>query len=72
MATVGNTYLTLKDMYSQMEGEGKVTATIIDLFVQSNAILEDAVTLECNDGTTHKTTVRNGLPDPEFRKFIKV
>ena len=29
MATVGNTYLTLKDMYSQMEGDGKVTATII-------------------------------------------
>lgn len=70
MATVGNTYLTLKDMYNQTEG-GKVTATIIDLFVQSNALLEDAVTLECNDGTTHKTTVRNGLPEPEFRKFYQ-
>lgn len=71
MATVGNTYLTLKDMYSQMEGDGKVTATIIDLFVQSNTILEDAVTLPCNDGTSHKTTVRNGLPEPEFRKFYQ-
>ena len=71
MATVGNTYLTLKDMYSQMEGDGKVTATIIDLFVQSNVLLEDAVTLECNDGTSHKTTVRNGLPDPGFRKFYQ-
>ena len=71
MATVGNTYLTLKDMYSQMEGEGKVAATIIDLFAQSNVILEDAVTLECNDGTSHKTTVRNGSPDPEFRKFYQ-
>jgi len=71
MATVGNTYLTLKDMYSQMEGDGKVTATIIDLFVQSNTLLEDAITLECNDGTSHKTTVRNGLPDPEFRKFYQ-
>ncbi len=71
MATVGNTYLTLKDMYSQMEGDGKVTATIIDLFVQSNTILEDAVTLPCNSGTFHKTTVRNGLPEPEFRKFYQ-
>lgn len=71
MATVGNTYLTLKDMYSQMEGDGKVTATIIDLFAQSNTLLEDAVAIECNDGTSHKTTVRNGLPEPEFRKFYQ-
>ena len=71
MATVGNTFPTLKDMYSQMEGDGKVTATIIDLFVKSNAILEDAVTLECNNGTSHKTTVRNGLPEPQFRKFYQ-
>lgn len=71
MATKGNTYLTLKDMYSQMEGDGKVTATIIDLFAQSNVILEDAITVECNDGTSHKTTVRNGCPEPEFRKFYQ-
>lgn len=70
MATVGNTYLTLKDKYSQMEG-CQVTSTIIDLFAQSNVIIEDAITLECNDGTTHKTTVRNGLPEPEFRKFYQ-
>lgn len=71
MATVGNTFPTLKDMYSQMEGDGKVTAAIIDLFVESNVILEDAVTLECNNGTSHKTTVRNGLPEPQFRKFYQ-
>lgn len=70
MPTVGNTFLTLKDKYAQTEG-GKVTATIIDLFVQSNTILEDAVTLPCNDGSSHKTTVRNGLPEPEFRKFYQ-
>lgn len=70
MATVGSTYLTLKDKYSQMEG-GKVTSSIIDLFVQNNVMLEDAITLECNDGTSHKTSVRNGLPEPEFRKFYQ-
>ncbi len=71
MATIGKSYLTLKDMYSQMEGDGKVTATIIDLFMSSNAILEDAVAVECNDGTSHKTTVRNGLPSPQFRNFYQ-
>lgn len=71
MATVGNTYPSLKDYYSQLEGDGKITSTIIDLFVQSNPMLEDAVAVECNDGTSHKTTVRNGLPDPQFRKFYQ-
>lgn len=71
MATIGQNYLTLKDMYSQMEGDGKVTAAIIDLFMSSNAILEDAIAVECNDGTNHKTTVRNGLPQPQFRQFYQ-
>ena len=53
MATIGKNFLTLKDMYSQMEGDGKVTAAIIDLFVSSNAILEDAIAVECNQGTSH-------------------
>ena len=39
MATIGKNFLTLKDMYSQMEGDGKVTAAIIDLFMSSNEIL---------------------------------
>lgn len=71
MATIGKNFLTLKDMYSQMEGDGKVTAAIIDLFVTSNAILEDAIAVECNEGTHHKTTVRNGLPAPQFRQFYQ-
>ena len=71
MATIGKSYLTLKDMYSQMEGDGKVTATIIDLFKTSNVLLEDAIAVECNDGTSHKTTVRNGLPSPQFRNFYQ-
>ena len=71
MATIGQNYLTLKDMYAQMEGDGKVTAAIIDLFMSSNAILEDAIAVECNQGTSHKTTVRNGLPQPQFRQFYQ-
>jgi len=68
MAVVGQTYLTLKDKIAQTV-DGKVTSTIIDLLSQSNVLLEDAVVRECNEGSTHKTTVRNGLPEVEFRKF---
>lgn len=71
MATKGNTFPTLKDYYSQLDGKGNITSTIIDLFVKTNPMLEDAVTIECNDGSTHRTTVRNGLPEPEFRKFYQ-
>lgn len=67
---VGDTYLTLKDKLSQMEG-GKVTSTVIDLLSQTNVILEDAVVRECNDGSGHKTSVRNGLPTAEFRQFYQ-
>ena len=70
MATVGNTYLTLKDHFAQKEN-GKITSTIVDLLAQSNVIIEDAVVRECNEGSTHKTTVRNGLPEVEFRKFYQ-
>jgi len=70
MALVGNTYLTLKDHFAQKEN-GQITNTIVDLLAQSNVILEDAVVRECNEGSTHKTTVRNGLPEVEFRKFYQ-
>lgn len=71
MATVNNSYPSLRDYYAQLEGDGKITSTLIDLFIQSNTMLEDAVVLECNDGSKHRTTVRNGLPEPQFRKFYQ-
>lgn len=70
MPTKGNSFPSLKDYYAQLEG-GKVTATIIDMNIAANPMLEDAVAIECNDGTTHKTTVRNGLPEVQFRKFYQ-
>ena len=70
MATVGNTYLTLKDKLAQTEN-GRAATAIVDLLAQSNVIIEDAIVRECNEGSTHKTTVRNGLPEVEFRKFYQ-
>ncbi len=70
MATVGNTYLSLKDKLAQTEN-GRIAHTIISMLTKSNVLLEDAVVRECNEGSTHKTTVRNGLPEVEFRKFYQ-
>ena len=71
MATIGQSYPNLRDVYAQKEGNGNITSTIIDLFIQENVLLEDAIAVECNDGTNHVTTVRNGLPEVEFRKYYQ-
>ena len=70
MAVIGNTYLTLKDKLAQTEN-GRAATAIVDLLAQSNALIEDAIVRECNEGSTHKTTVRNGLSEVEFRKFYQ-
>lgn len=70
MSLVGNTYLTLKDKFAQKEN-GQIASAIIEVLSQTNSLLEDAVVRECNEGSTHKTTVRNGLPEVEFRKFYQ-
>lgn len=61
MATLGSTYLDLVDLYSRSDDTRKISA-IIELLAKSNAVLEDAVAQECNQGTKHLTTVRTGLP----------
>lgn len=50
MATVGNTYMSLADVYRQSENSKEI-ATIIELLAETNPILEDARVEECNDGT---------------------
>jgi len=71
MATVGNTYLTLADLYKQQDGMGKVTSAIIELLAETNPILEDMIVQECNNGTTHLTTVRTGIPSATWRRLYQ-
>lgn len=71
MATTGNTYLTLADLYKQQDGQGRVTSEIIELLSETNPILADMVMGECNDGTGHLTTVRTGLPSGTWRKLYE-
>ena len=71
MSTLGSTYLTLADLYKQQEGDGKVTSSIIELLAETNPILEDMVVFECNDGTSHLTTVRTGIPQATWRRLYQ-
>ncbi len=68
MSAVGNTYPTLLDLATRMEGNS-VAKTIIEIIAPQNEILDDIPWLECNDGTGHKTTVRTGMPAGTWRKL---
>lgn len=61
MATIGETYLDLIDLYKRQEDSYEI-AVIIELLRETNSILDDAMAVECNNGTKHRTTVRTGLP----------
>lgn len=70
MATIGNTYLSLIDTFKRKQDTRKF-ARIIELLSQTNAILDDAVAMECNNGTSHRTTVRTGLPSVTWGKLYQ-
>ncbi|MFV1850119.1 MAG: major capsid protein [Thalassospira sp.] len=61
MATLGNTYVDLIDVYKQADPNGS-NARIIELLKQQNPILDDAIAMECNSGGEHKHKIRTGYP----------
>lgn len=69
MATIGNRYIDMIDVYRRTEGDN--IGDIIELLSETNPILEDMVTSECNQGTSHLTTMRTGLPSAVFRKLYQ-
>lgn len=70
MSTLGNTFLDLIDVYKRQD-ETRQIATIIELLKETNTILDDAIAQECNQGTTHLTTVRTGLPSIAWGKLYQ-
>lgn len=65
-ATIGSLALTYADWAKRLDPDGK-TATVINLLSQTNEILDDMLTLQANGPTSHKTTVRTGLPSATWR-----
>jgi len=61
MAGIGNTYFDLIDLYKSQDPKGQI-APVIEMLKQLNPMLDDALAVQCNNGTKHLTTVRTGLP----------
>ncbi len=61
-----NEVLTLADLGKAMGPNDRI-AKIIDILSPTNEIMEDLMMAECNDGTTHLTTVLSGYPEAVWR-----
>lgn len=70
MATLGNSFVDLIDMYKLQDGRGQY-AEVIEMLMEMNPILDDALAVECNKGTTHLHTVRSGFPDVAWGRLYQ-
>lgn len=70
MATLGASFFDLIDLY-KMQEDGQAIATVIEMLKENNAILDDAMTQQCNMGTIHRTTIRTGLPTVTWGQFYQ-
>ncbi len=68
MSTVGMRSLTLGD-YAKRLGPDKQIGRVMEILEQSNEVLDDAMFLEANNVTTHRTVIRTGLPESYWRSL---
>jgi hypothetical protein len=68
MAAAESKYPTLVDVATRTDADGKISA-VAELLNETNEVLDDAMFLEANDGSAHKTTVRSGLPTATWRQL---
>ena len=66
MGKLATGYPTLADVASRTDPSGKI-AKIVESMNKVNEVLLDAFFVKCNSKTTHKTTVRTGLPSAYWR-----
>jgi len=66
--TLAVTHPTLLDVMARTKPDGGIDM-IAEILNQTNAMLDDAVWVEGNLTTGHKTTVRAGIPAPTWRKL---
>jgi len=70
MATLGASFPDLIDIYKGQDGSGNFVP-VIEMLSEMNPILDDAIAVECNKGTTHLHTVRSGLPTVAWGKLYQ-
>lgn len=62
--------VTLLDWAKSIDPDGR-TATVVELLSQSNEIITDMLWIEANQATSHRASIRTGLPAPTWRKLYQ-
>ena len=68
MPVTAATHPLLSDHLKRLDPNGKIAA-IVELMSQTNEILQDAVYVEGNLPTGHRTTIRTGIPLATWRRL---
>lgn len=66
MATLATNVSTYADLAKRLDPSGKISG-ILEILNKVNPILTDMLTMQANDGTGHRTTVRTGIPQAAWR-----
>lgn len=70
MATIGNSYLGLIDLYKR-QGRDRSLLPVIEALNTINPLGEDANYVEANQGTSNISTIRTGLPAVTWGKLYQ-
>jgi len=61
MSSLGGINIGPQEIAKRLGEDGKVQ-TILEIMSEINPIIEDMTMVECNQGMSHKATIRRGLP----------
>lgn len=70
MATLVQTHIGLIDHYKSQDKYGR-NLPLIEILNQQNPVLQDAVMMECNSGTSHVHSIRSGLPEVTWGRLYQ-
>ena len=69
MSTLANTYLNLLDGFQKAgDDEG---ATLVEMLAENSPAFVDGVFVECNEGMSHRHSIRTSLPTPTWGRLYK-
>jgi hypothetical protein len=71
MTTLAGSNPTLADWSKQLEPNGGITTQIVEMLSQTNEMLMDMSWVEANGPTSHRCTIRTGLPTATWRQFYQ-
>lgn len=66
MATIGNSYPQLIDMF-----KGSTEGSVVELLNLQNPILDDAIATQCNMDAVHRHMIRTGLPSVAWGRLYQ-